>query len=354
MAMTKKSISKIAVPSVLLVFCVAIVIGINSPSKSNGSENDVAIISNNDNRDAQGVSVKTKPLIETKSDGMQDFMVEMINKLREMHGHNIQDVKVQLSFKDLKEFIVQTYPDNGVALFESIILQAFPLYAEKILGLIASMSEYNQWLDEHQLALSEMYKLEREGAIWNKRDELFGELSAVIFSDEEDKEQQRQVAIMKTVHMLDQATDISMDERLFLLNSTIKEHFNSAEESILVDKGLISGIYFNLSSVQKDLKKLSESDRQSQINRSREQLGFSKKDIDYLATQDAKKEARWKIGYSYMEKRSDLKANLQGEDLNVALQQLQKEHFKHEATTIAKEESQGFYRYERPRLYGQN
>jgi len=354
MAMTKKSISKISMLSILLVVFVAIVIGITVSSKGNVPENDAAIISNNGNSDEKEMSVKSTLSIKTNSDDMQAFMVNMINKLREMHAHNIQDVKVQLSFKDLKAFILETYPDHGGALFESIILQAFPLYAQKILELIASMNEYNKWLDENQLALSEMYKLAREGTIWNKRNELFGELSAIIFSDEEDKEQQRQVAIMETVDMLDQATDISMDERLFVLHSTIKEHFSSVEDSILVDKGLISGIYFNLSSVQKDLKELSERDRQAQINRSREQLGFSKKDIDYLATQDAKKEARWKIGYSYMEKRSDLKANLQGEYLNVALQELQKEYFKHEAATIAKEESQGFYRYERPRLYGQN
>jgi hypothetical protein len=354
MAMTKKIITKTVVLFVLLILMAAIVITINSSSKNPEFRDDSSLISNNGRSTTQELLVNTKPISDIYSDEMQVFMLNMVNKLREMHGHNIQEVKVQLSLLDFKVFILETYPDNGVALFESIILQAFPLYGDKILGLIASMSEYNKWLKENQLALSELYKLEREGKIFNKRDELFGELSAIIFSDEEDKAQQRQVAIMKTVDMLDQATDISMDERLYLLNSTIKEHFSGVEESLLVDKGLISGIYFNLSSVQRDLKALSESDRQTQINRSREQLGFSKKDIDYLASQDAKKETRWKNGYSYMQKRDSLSDSLSGDELTNELVKLRQKMFKHEAGTIAKEEEQGFYRYERPRLYGKN
>jgi hypothetical protein len=155
MAMTKKIITKTVVLFVLLILMAAIVITINSSSKNPEFRDDSSLISNNGRSTTQELLVNTKPISDIYSDEMQVFMLNMVNKLREMHGHNIQEVKVQLSLLDFKVFILETYPDNGVALFESIILQAFPLYGDKILGLIASMSEYNKWLKENQLALSE-------------------------------------------------------------------------------------------------------------------------------------------------------------------------------------------------------
>jgi len=55
-----------------------------------------------------------------------------------------------------------------------------------------------------------------------------------------------------------------------------------------------------------------------------------------------------------MEKRETLSSNLKGDALSKAMDELRMEFFKHEAPTIAKEEQQGFYRFNRPRLYGQN
>jgi hypothetical protein len=351
-AMTKNITYKIMALLIFIVFIFAILIGVNSPSKNKEFSDKTRIVNNNGNSTMQEEAVNSK--LNGQPDEIQIFMTEMINKLREMHGHNVQDVSVQLSFQDFKVFILETYPDNGAALFESIILQAFPLYGNRILELIANMHIYNEWMAENQLFLSELYTGAREEKIWSKRTELFGELSFLIFSDQKDKEQQRQVTVMKTVDRLDQATDMSMDERLFLLTSIIQENYSGAKESLLVDKGLMSDMYFNLSSVQQDLKELSEIDRQEQINHSREQLGFSKKDMDFLAKKDAKNETRWKNGYSYMQQRDSLSDSLSGDELTSELVKLRHKMFKHEATTIAKEEEQGFYRYERPRLYGKN
>jgi len=291
---------------------------------------------------------------QDEGDSIEQFVENMVVKLRQMHGHDIHEIKTMLALQDLRDFIVERYPEKGEALFSDIIHQAFPELSEKILSLIASMDAYETWLDNNQLALSDLMELEREGRVWKKRNELFGELAQEIFSDEITEAQQRQQAVMDTVEMLDKADDISMDERLFLLQSSMQEHLGANIESLLVDKGMISGVYFNLASVQKNLHELNAQQRQAQIDASRRQLGFSEKDIDYLAKQDAKNEVRWKNGYGYMEKREAISSNLEGEALSKAMDELRLEFFKHEAPTIAKEEQQGFYRFNRPRLYGQN
>ncbi len=344
-----------------LALCLALVgsVYVTMFMSNNGDAAQTAVINN-----IQLDNVASKAPVEAAKPGasaqilaqdMQTFTDGMVKKLREMHAHNIAEVKVQLALLDLRNFILESYPDNGAALFEHIIRLAFPKLSEKILVLINNMDVYQAWHEGNQLALNDLMALERDGKIWKKRNELFGEeLAHEIWSDEIDAEEQRQQDVMSTVTMLDTADDITMDERLFLLQSTLQEHYDGKVESFLVDKGMISGIYFNLASVQKDLHQLNEQERQVQINDSRRQLGFSEKDIDYLANQDTKREARWQNGYGYMAKRDELQGSLQGQALDTAMAELQVKFFKHEAPTISKEEQQGFYRYERPRLYGKN
>ena len=323
-------------------------------SSTEGVQESPRLVSNNhsDSRPSPQVTLATHE--QGGGGSINQFVQDMVVKLRQMHAHNIHEIKTMLALQDLRDFILERYPEKGGVLFSDIIHQAFPELSEKILSLIANMDTYDKWMVDNQLALSDLMELEREGRVWKQRNELFGDLAQEIFSDEITEAQQRQQAVMETVEMLDKADDISMDERLFLLQSSMQEHLGANVESLLVDKGMISGVYFNLASVQKNLHELTGQQRQTQIDTSRRQLGFSEKDIDYLAKQDAKNEVRWKNGYGYMEKREAINSNLKGEALSKAMAELRIEFFKQEAPTIAKEEQQGFYRFNRPRLYGQN
>jgi len=334
-----------------LILAALVLFKVSGPA---GVHNAPRLVSNNNSDSSPSPQTTLAIHQQDGGDSINQFVQDMVVKLRQMHAGNIHEIKTMLALQDLRDFIVERYPAKGAALFSDIIHQAFPNFSEKILSLIANMDVYEKWLADNQLALSELMELEREGRVWKKRNELFGELAQEIFSDEITEAQQRQQAVMETIEMLDKAEHISMDERLFLLKSSMQENLGDNIESLLVDKGMISGVYFNLASVQKKLHELNAKQRQEQIDTSRRQLGFSEKDINYLAKQDAKNEARWKNGYGYMEKRDAINSSLKGEALSTAMDELRIEFFKHEAPTIAKEEQQGFYRYNRPRLYGQN
>ena len=95
-------------------------------------------------------------------------------------------------------------------------------------------------------------------------------------------------------------------------------------------------------------------DRQNAINESRKQLGFTDDDIKLLAQEDKIKEQRWQNGYQYMSARDQLSQAYEGDDLESKLLELREKYFNNEAPTIKAEEDSGFYRYNRPRLYGSN
>jgi len=55
-----------------------------------------------------------------------------------------------------------------------------------------------------------------------------------------------------------------------------------------------------------------------------------------------------------MRERSRLEATFAGEPLDAELAHLRETTFGPEAPTIEREEADGFFRYERPRVYGRN
>jgi len=72
--------------------------------------------------------------------------------------------------------------------------------------------------------------------------------------------------------------------------------------------------------------------------------GFTEDQAARLAQEDERKQAR----------KAEIEARLQGESQSKAVSQLRETIFGADAVTIAREEKAGFYRFERPRLYGRN
>jgi hypothetical protein len=86
----------------------------------------------------------------------------------------------------------------------------------------------------------------------------------------------------------------------------------------------------------------------------RRELGFGDEEIEQLAELDAVKESRWQNGLAYMEERRRIAATFEGETLERELALLRERYFEIAAKTIEREEASGFFRFERPRIYGRN
>ncbi len=306
---------------------------------------------------------QSKPPLEKPSNNSQAvnfvsdqdrFLKEMVAQLQLKHTNNIHQISIMVTMKDFRDFVLEMFPENGQLLFEKIMLAAFPEVALQILNLVKGLGEYDAWYLANLLTLNDLNPLQKNGKIRAKRHEIFGELAQQIWQEELADNQKRQNTIRQTIKLLDKAQDISLDESLYVLNNTIQEQYADRAESLIIDKGLVASMYFNLASVQKSLESLPEDDRQTQINQSRRQLGYSEKSISELEQQDAKREQRWQNGYQYMQARTSIMNTVTEAELESELNTLREQYFKHEAPTIKAEEQSQFFRYERPRLYGQN
>jgi len=293
--------------------------------------------------------------IATEESEFEALKRDLIKKLRNEYGSVIKNIVIQVSLKDFLDGLLKAYPERGRALFESVIRGAFPELAEKILIAVATMVEYDQWLLDNILTLNDMNLLAQKGELWKKREELFGEDAKKIWSEELTAEEDRRVELQKTVSLLDQAYDTTMNERIFILQTAYNEQYDeTVENAVLGSTGVLSQVLFSFDSVQRELKQLSNDERQVQIDSIRRTMGFDEITIAELSERDQHLEKRWQNGYNYKAERKEVATNLSGAEFDEALYELQVKYFKHEAPTIAREEMDDFWRFDRSRIYGRN
>jgi len=295
-----------------------------------------------------------KPVLQMAELERESFKRDIIKKLLAEYRDVISSVVAQVSLMDLRAFVIDSFPEDGLALFEEIIRAAFPELADDILASIALMDQYDQWLLDNMLALNDMYPLEKNGRVWEKRTELFGEHAREIWSDELSAAEERQENMQKTLSLLNKADDTDINERLFMLKSAMEENYDDTMESLVFGQGLLSKVFFGLESVQKDLHAMEPEARQEQINSVRRNLGFTEEQIAKAEQVDQAKDKRWQNGYQYMAEKQALISSYHGDDLESEIDKLREKYFKHEALTIRLEEGDEFFRFKRPRLYGRN
>ena len=278
-------------------------------------------------------------------------------ELREAHGHEIENLRFQVSLMGLRDDLIASYPEQGAALFDRILRSAFPQLADQMLALIAKMDRYDSWLLGNILALNTLSPEGHEEALWAKRYELFSDDADLIWDLELGPEEERRESMQATVEMLDAAYETPLPNRLSLLTAAFETNYAGTYESMALDsRGVIAQVFFGFDSVQEDLSAMTAEQRQDQINDIRRNIGFDEQVVQQLAERDLTREARWQNGYAYMEARGVLEARYgQNAVPENELDMLREQYFQHEAPTIKREETDiGFYRYNRPRVYGRN
>ena len=282
------------------------------------------------------------------------FNTQLAQELVTKYGDKISHLTVQANLFKVRNFVVGRYPEDGKTRFNDIIYLAFPSQAESIINIIKLMDQYTQWLAENYTQLNDMSPLERDGYLWKKRRELFGSDADIIWSDERELLANKQRNVQQEIHRLGLANDLSTDEKLYQLTTTLSENYGETTQDLVIDPGMVAAVFFNFDSVQQTLKSLSAEERQAEINRVRKQLGYNETQIEQAQKKDEIRNQRWEKGLTYMAERQQLVDTLDEPALETALAKLRVTHFQKEAYTIEKEEVSGFYRYARPRLYGRN
>ena len=294
--------------------------------------------------------------------------------LSQEYPNGMAGIVKQLSLIEVRAYVIETYHDKGASIFNEVITSVFPLWAQETLNAIAIMDSYNSWLLDTMAELNTLPFLERNGRLWGKRNQLFGDNAKLIWSDELDRIAAREANMQQTIILLNAADDTEINDRLVILQSALEDNYGGEIQNLLISKGMIADIFFRFGSVQRDLLSMDVQDRQSQIDSIRRDLLYDEDQIAYLAEQDQIKEENWQTGYAYMTERKamiaiytdpqlDLELGPEAEstsdgnqqqELHTALNSLREKYFEQDAPTISKEEQNGFYRYTRPRIYGRN
>ncbi len=168
--------------------------------------------------------------------------------------------------------------------------------------------------------------------------------------------EEEEEALRDSIYSVPSDPNIPLDQVLAHYKGAVREGFERLESSIdlQAQRGMLTEVFLRKESVQARLATMSPFERRRELAYIREEMGFSEEEIARLEERDAVREERWTNGLAYMEARGRAVSTFEGAALEAELVDLREEYFGRRAGTIAAEEERGFFRFERPRVYGRN
>jgi hypothetical protein len=315
------------------------------------SINDEYITLNFQNKNSDDAKHSTRP--ERWSIEIQ----EIIRNLKNQYSSQIHHIHIQAKIITIREPLINQLTVPIKENMKAVLATAFPSHENSILSVWSRMDEYLEWLTTQNRTLMELHALSRNGMLWQKRNELFPISARHIWSEEQDNYETAQLNFHSTIDQLDKSTDVPMSEKIQRLQISFQKANNAFTRSLGqqdgIHKNTIASVLFGLTSVQNELKILGPEHRQLEIDAVRRELGYDEESIIKMSTADNKREQRWSNGYAYMESREQLMAN-NNQPSDSQFNALRNQFFGSSAKTIEREETSGFYRFQRPRYYGRN
>jgi hypothetical protein len=279
-----------------------------------------------------------------------DFVSEVVSRLNHDFGPGPIDKTKQMQLMGLKQYLSNLYPDNHMTLFREIIKKAYPAQVDEILKTLDRLEAYNVWLEANKQSLGQMTHDDIKKALWTKRKAMFGEDAVGMWAEET-----RTEAIGDVLDIMRDSYDTNLNEKLNLYTQAISRISENSGASLMEDKkASLTRAFLSLDSVQAELSEMDQQKRNERLRDIRKAMGYSEPEMDTLAEKDAVNENKWQKGYAYMSERSRLLNEPDDGTRSEKLIALQDRFFKNAASTIQAEESSGFFRFNRPRVYGRN
>jgi len=355
LSMKGKSKAIIAVLSCVVVFSCAVIYFLHSITKGDG-KSDIPGTEGTSNvikekqEDASmhgaGLSSLLFPGINTP----EDFVAAAVLRLKKDFGAGPIDKSKQMQLVGLKQYLSNQYPDNYLALFREIIKQAYPAQADEILKTLDRLESYSVWLEANKQGLGQMTHDEIKKTLWTKRKAMFGEDAVGMWAEET-----RTEAIGDILDIIRDSYDTTLNEKLNLYTQAISRISENSGAALMEDKkSSLTRAFLSLDSVQAELSDMDQLKRNERLRDIRKAMGYSEPELDVLSEKDAVNETKWQNGFAYMSERSKLLSEPDDGTRSEKLLALQERYFKNAASTIQAEESSGFLRFNRPRVYGRN
>lgn len=277
---------------------------------------------------------------------------QLATVMREKYGPKLHEPSAQVRMlEELMRYFQKRSPDRWREELLAFLQKAFPEQYEELAATLRNRLDYEKWVRDNDAYLRTLTPEQRRAAIWDARNRLFGkETAEAIWAAE-----LRNQALADTLAALDAKADASLTDKLSAYKQRLTElHGEKAEAYLARHQQELMNRFLDLSSVQQDLSGMTPQARSQHLRTIRREMGLDEEALKRWDTLDQTRDARWDAGTRYMAERAALARELSGEALEARLQEVRARFFGTEADIIAQEESTGFFRFERPRVWGRN
>lgn len=288
----------------------------------------------------------------TEPDAGDEELEALVTALRERYGARLDEPSVQMRMlEDLMRYFQKRSPDRWREELLAFLKRAFPERYEELAALLRNREDYEKWVKDNEAYLRGLDEKQRRAALWDARNRLFGQDIAERLWAAELKNQ----AVADTLRALDAAQGATLTDKLSAYKQKLQEvHGEAADAYVARHQQELMDRFLDLSSIQKELGAMTPEERSRSLRAVREEMGLDEQALARWDTLDRTRDARWDAGARYMEERAALAKELSGEALEAKLQEVRARYFGAEAQLIGEEEASGFFRFERPRVWGRN
>ena len=254
---------------------------------------------------------------------------------------------------ELVEWLKRRYPNSWRTELERIVRTAFPDEADDLLRLGDARESFEAYVNEHEAYLRDLTVEERREHLWEQRRAFFGEDADVLFENVH-----RNEALGDALRELAESHEGTPQERFGDFMDTVREQYGEESQTFIdARRTELIGRFLDLPATQEDLAEQPADARYAALRQIREESGMEVEALDRWDELDRRRDARWETGEAYSERRAAITgdASLSEADRASALDALRLELFDEEmAAQLAQEESTGFFRFDRERVYGRN
>lgn len=277
---------------------------------------------------------------------------QLATALRERYGARLDEPSVQMRMlEELMRYFQKRSPDRWREELLDFLKKHFPERYDELAAMLRNREDYEKWVKDNDAYLRGLDEHQRRAALWDARNRLFGKDIAERLWAAELKNQ----AVADSLRAIDTMEGASLTDKLSTYKQKLKEvHGASADAYLARHQQELMNRFLDLSSIQRELTDLPPAERARSLRTIRKEMGLDEEALQRWDTLDQTRDGRWDAGARYMTERAALAKELSGAELETRLHEVRARYFGTEADVIAQEEAAGFFRFERPRVWGRN
>lgn len=284
----------------------------------------------------------------TEENELDKFRDRLLNR----YAGRLDQPKSQVRLlEELMRYLSEMDPEHWKESLAALLKGWFPDRGDQLLQRAQAMIAYQDFMEQERYTLSSMGPDERRDFVWAQRRALFGDDADIIWQEE-----LRNHALSQSLAGIDKRTG-SPTQKAADYTRAIRETYGEQASAMLENRRQeLTDRFITLSSVQDSLQDLDPDQRYGTLREIRQTMGMEEAALDRWSELDRTRDERWKAGQAYQAQRQAIQEQYQpGAERDKALDKLSRDFFGEDmGAVIRDEEAAGYFRFQQPRVYGQN